>query len=130
MKKIIVNSANAPKAIGPYSQAIEIGHLVFTSGQISIDPRTNQFIDDSVTVQTEVVIKNLEAVLKEAGSSLQSVIKTTVFLKSMNDFPAMNSVYEKFFRSNPPSRSTVEVAGLPKGAKVEIEAIALKENSK
>ena len=124
MKKIVVNSKNAPKAIGPYSQAIKIGNLVFTSGQIPIDPIKNEFIDDTCERQTEIVLNNLKAVLVEAGASLKSVIKTTVFLKNMQDFSAMNSIYERYFPENSPARSTIEVAGLPKGAKVEIEAIA------
>lgn len=125
MKKSIVHTANAPKAIGPYSQAIKTGDIVFTSGQISIDPSKNEFIKGSVAEQTELVLKNLTAVLKEAGSSIDSVVKTTVYIQKMEDFPAMNSVYERFFANNPPARSTVEVASLPKGALVEIDAIAI-----
>lgn len=129
MEKVTVNSKDAPKAIGPYNQAVKVGSFIFTSGQISIDPKKNEFEDDSITKQTELVLKNLQAVLKEAGSSLKSVVKTTVYLKNMQDFPFMNSVYEKFFSENPPARTTVEVSALPKGAKIEIDAIALTEES-
>jgi len=127
MKLITINSKDAPKAIGPYSQAIRMGDFLFTSGQIAIDPRTNEFISEGIEKQTELVLKNLEAVLKEGGASLKSVIKTSVYLKSMKDFPVMNSIYEKFFFENKPARSTVEVASLPKGALVEIDAVAMIE---
>jgi 2-iminobutanoate/2-iminopropanoate deaminase len=121
----VVATENAPKAIGPYSQAIRAGELVFCSGQIALDPATNTVIDGDVARQTERVLKNLSAVLWQAGTSIDKVVKTTVFLKSMNDFAAMNEVYGKFFAKQPPARSTVEVARLPKDVLVEIEAIAV-----
>jgi len=121
----VVATSGAPKAIGPYSQAIKANGLVFCSGQVALDPSTNTVIDGDVVAQTNRVIQNLTAVLKEAGSSLDKVVKTTVFLKSMNDFAAMNETYAKYFSSNPPARSTVEVARLPKDVLVEIDVIAL-----
>lgn len=123
IQKIETNSA--PAAIGPYSQAISTGELVFTAGQIPLDPATMQIVDGDIEAQTSRVLKNLEAVLKAAGSSLQQVVKTTIFLKSMSDFPKVNAVYAEYFRATPPARSTVAVAELPLGAHVEIEAIAL-----
>ena len=124
MRKVIETS-KAPKAIGPYAQAIKTEDLIFTSGQISIDPQSNEFIDGSIEEQTENVIKNLTAVLGEAGTSLKSVLKTTVYLSDMKDFSRMNEVYGKYFKEFPCARSTVQVAALPKGAKVEIDIIAL-----
>ncbi len=121
----VVSTSNAPKAIGPYSQAIRAGGMIFCSGQIALDPVTNQLIDGEVAAQTERVLKNLSAVLWEAGSNMEHVVKTTVFLKSMGDFPAMNEVYGKFFTKQPPARSTVEAARLPKDVLVEIDAIAV-----
>jgi 2-iminobutanoate/2-iminopropanoate deaminase len=123
--KEVVATARAPKAIGPYSQAIRANGLVFCSGQIALDPATNQLIEGDVVAQTERVLKNLTAVLQDAGSSLENVVKTTVFLKSMGDFAAMNETYAKFFTHNPPARSTVEAARLPKDVLVEIDVIAL-----
>jgi 2-iminobutanoate/2-iminopropanoate deaminase len=123
--KEVVATARAPKAIGPYSQAIRANGFVFCSGQIALDPATNQLIEGDVVAQTERVLKNLTAVLQEAGSSLENVVKTTVFLKSMGDFAAMNETYAKFFTHNPPARSTVEAARLPKDVLVEIDVIAL-----
>ncbi|HEY5163981.1 MAG TPA: RidA family protein [Terriglobales bacterium] len=123
--KEVVATARAPKAIGPYSQAIRANGFVFCSGQIALDPATNQLIEGDVVAQTERVLKNLTAVLQEAGSSLENVVKTTVFLKSMDDFAAMNETYAKFFTHNPPARSTVEAARLPKDVLVEIDVIAL-----
>jgi 2-iminobutanoate/2-iminopropanoate deaminase len=120
----VVSTENAPGAIGPYSQAIKAGGMVFCSGQIPIDPATGQFVSDDVAAQTEQVLKNLDAVLQAAGSSLGSVVKTTVFLSDMNDFAAMNEVYGKFFSINKPARATVQAARLPRDAKVEIECIA------
>lgn len=121
----VVATANAPKAIGPYSQAIRANGMVFCSGQIALDPATNQLIEGDVSQQTERVLKNLSAVLWEAGADLEKVVKTTVFLKSMGDFAAMNEVYGKFFTKNPPARSTVEAARLPKDVLVEIDVIAV-----
>ncbi len=121
----VVATSNAPKAIGPYSQAIRAGGMVFCSGQIALDPVTNQLIEGDIRAQTERVLKNLSAVLWEAGSNLEQVVKTTVFLKSMNDFAAMNEVYGTFFSKQPPARSTVEAARLPKDVLVEIDVIAV-----
>jgi len=127
MGKKVVRTENAPEAIGPYSQAIiaEKGKLIFTAGQIPMDPNTGSLVNGDIEAQTVRVLKNLSAVLEAAGSGLDSVIKTTVFLKDMNDFPKMNRVYETFFEENPPARSAVEVARLPRDVKVEIECVAL-----
>lgn len=121
----IVSTSDAPKAIGPYSQAIRANGLIFVSGQVAIDPATQQVIDGDVATQTERVIKNLSAILKAAGSGLDRVVKSTVFLKNMADFAAMNEVYGKHFTGAPPARSTVEAARLPKDVLVEIDVIAL-----
>ena len=123
--KQIIQTGNAPKAIGPYSQAVRIQDMVFASGQIGLDPTTGEFVSNAVEDQTRQVLINLTKVLEAADSGLKFVIKTTVFLKDINDFAKMNAVYEEFFPDHPPARSTVSVAGLPKGALVEIEAIAL-----
>jgi len=120
----VVATDHAPKAIGPYSQAIRAGGFVFCSGQIALDPATNQLLQGEAAAQTERVLRNLAAVLEQAGSSLEQVVKTTVFLKSMGDFAAMNEVYGRFFTRQPPARSTVEVARLPKDVLVEIDVIA------
>jgi 2-iminobutanoate/2-iminopropanoate deaminase len=120
-----IHTNNAPKAIGPYSQAIRVNDLIFASGQIPLDPETMQMIEGDIAVQTERVLLNLQAVLTAAGSSLQKVVKTTVFLADLNDFTAMNEVYAKFFGETRPSRSTVQVARLPRDARVEIDVIAL-----
>jgi len=120
-----VTTQKAPAAIGPYSQAIKAGGLVFTSGQIAIDPATGQLLQGDITAQTERVLKNLAEILAAAGSSLERVVRTTVFLKNMPEFAAMNEVYGRFFTDTPPARSTVEVARLPKDVLVEIDAIAL-----
>lgn len=125
--KLPIATADAPAAIGPYSQAVRSGDLLFTSGQIPLDPRSGQMISGGITEQTERVLNNLQAVLRAAGSSCAGVIKTTVFLKSMADFAAMNEVYGRFFAGEgvvAPARSTVQVAALPKDALVEIECIA------
>jgi len=121
----VVATKDAPQAIGPYSQAIKANGLIFTSGQIAFDPATNQIIQGDVAAQTERVLKNLEAILKAAGSGLERVVRTTVFLKNMGDFAAMNEVYGRFWKSSPPARSTVEVARLPRDVAVEIDVIAL-----
>ena len=120
-----IQTDNAPQAIGPYSQAIRAGGFVFVSGQIAIDPATGQFVSGSVAEQTERVLQNLAAVLTAAGSSLDKVVKTTVFLADMKDFVEMNEVYATFFSDEPPARATVAAAGLPRDARVEIEAVAL-----
>ena len=121
----VISTPDAPKAIGPYSQAIKANGFVFVSGQVAIDPATQQVISGDVAAQTERVLKNLSEILKAAGSGLENVVRSGVFLKSMNDFAAMNEVYGKFFSSNPPARSTVEVSRLPKDVLVEIDVIAL-----
>lgn len=120
----VVATKDAPQAIGPYSQALKAGGFVFTSGQIAIDPATGNVINGDIAAQTERVMKNLEAVLTAAGSGMHRVVKTTVFLKSMGDFAAMNEVYGKHFGNHRPARSTVEVARLPKDVLVEIEVVA------
>ncbi|MBN8538523.1 MAG: RidA family protein [Deltaproteobacteria bacterium] len=125
MKKIIKTSG-APEPIGPYSQAIQIGNFLFCSGQIPLDPKTNQVLSGDISAQTELVIRNIDAVLKEAGCDFKNVVKTTIFLTSMKDFPLVNEVYSRFFKEFPPARSTVEVSGLPKGVNVEIEVVAFK----
>ena len=123
MKKILLTK-DAPEPIGPYSQAVQIGSFVFCSGQIAINPENNQVLTSDVKAQTEQVMKNIEAVLKAADLKFENVIKTTIFLTSMNDFATVNEVYGKYFSKNPPARSTIAVAGLPKGVQVEIEVIA------
>jgi 2-iminobutanoate/2-iminopropanoate deaminase len=123
--KEIVSTESAPGAIGPYSQAIKAGGLVFCSGQIPIDPQTGEFVSELVSEQTEQVLKNLSEVLKAAGTSLDNVVKTTVFLADMNDFVEMNEVYSRFFADNKPARATVQAARLPRDARVEIDCIAV-----
>ncbi|NTU56130.1 MAG: RidA family protein [Anaerolineales bacterium] len=123
--KKIVSTDKAPKAIGPYSQAIRTENLVFTAGQIGLDPATMTIVEGGIEAQTRQVLTNLKHVLEAADSGLNFVVKTTVFLQSMDDFAAMNAVYNEFFQENPPARSTIAVAGLPKGAMVEIECVAL-----
>lgn len=123
--KETVSTTNAPGAIGPYSQAVKAGGMVFCSGQIPIDPATGEFVSDVVSEQTEQVLKNLGEVLKAAGSGLDQVVKTTVFLADMGDFAEMNEVYGRYFSDNKPARATVQAAGLPRNAKVEIDCIAL-----
>jgi 2-iminobutanoate/2-iminopropanoate deaminase len=121
----VISTKDAPQAIGPYSQAIKGNGFVFTSGQIAIDPSTQQVVTGDVAAQTERVLRNLSEILKAAGSGLGKVVRSTVFLKDMNDFAAMNQVYGKYFSSTPPARTTVEVARLPKDVLVEIDVIAL-----
>jgi 2-iminobutanoate/2-iminopropanoate deaminase len=122
MKKIIATD-NAPQAIGPYSQAIQYGDFLFVSGQIAIDPKTGNIIEGDIEAQTEQVLKNISAIITEAGMSLQNTVKCTCFLKDMNDFVRFNSVYENYFNESPPARETVEVARLPKDVLVEVSAI-------
>ena len=124
--KTVIATNNAPAAIGPYSQGIQACNLVITSGQIPVDPATGAFVEGGIAEQTRQSLLNVQAVLAEAGLTLENIIKTTVFLKDMNDFAAMNEVYATFFPNNPPARSAVQVARLPKDAMVEIEAIAFK----
>jgi 2-iminobutanoate/2-iminopropanoate deaminase len=120
-----IQTNNAPAAIGPYSQAIKANGFVFVSGQIPINPETGDFVSGGIAEQTEQVFKNLKAVLEASGSSLDQVVKTTVFLADMKEFSGMNEVYATFFSGPPPARATVAAAGLPRDAKVEIEAVAL-----
>ena len=123
--KKIVSTEKAPKAIGPYSQAIRTENLLFTAGQVGLDPATMEIVEGGIEGQTRHVLTNLKHVLETADSGLNFVVKTTVFLQDMGDFANMNTVYAEFFPENPPARSTVQVAGLPKGALVEIECVAL-----
>lgn len=125
MTKTIVSTEKAPKAIGPYSQAIRTAGFVFTAGQVGLDPSTMEIVAGGVEAQARQVLTNLQNVLSAAGSGMERVVKTTVFLTDMANFAAMNAIYAEFFPENPPARSTVAVAGLPKGALVEIEAVAL-----
>ena len=125
MKKKVIHTDKAPKAIGPYSQAIRTDTMVYTAGQIGMDPMTTELVAGGVEEQTRQALNNLKNVLEAAGSGLEHVVKALVFLKDMSDFPKMNAIYTEYFPENPPARSTVAVAGLPKGALVEIEAVAL-----
>lgn len=126
MRRETVSTSKAPAAIGPYSQAVvAVDQFVFTAGQIPIDPRTGQIVGEEIVAQTRQALQNLRSVLEAAGSGLGEVLKTTVFLKDMNDFAAMNDVYREFFPEAPPARSAVEVARLPKDVRVEIEAVGL-----
>ena len=122
--KQIIKTKGAPQAIGPYSQAISVGGFVFASGQIPLDPQTGEFVAGGVAEQTEQVLRNLSAVLEAAGTGLDRVVKTTVFLADMNDFALMNEVYGRYFNEDAPARATVQAARLPRDARVEIEAIA------
>jgi 2-iminobutanoate/2-iminopropanoate deaminase len=121
----IVATEHGPKAIGPYSQAVKANGFVFTAGQVALDPTTGSMVGTEIKAQTQRVMENLKGIVEAAGSSLHKVVKTTVFLKDMNDFAAMNEIYASYFPSAPPARSTVEVARLPKDARVEIEVVAL-----
>lgn len=123
--KKIVSTDKAPKAIGPYSQAIRTESLAFTAGQIGLDPSTMEIVDGGIEAQTRQALTNLKHILEASGSGLNFVIKSVVFLQDMNDFAAMNAIYSEFFPDNPPARSTVQVAALPKGALVEIECVAM-----
>ena len=122
--KTVISTTNAPAAIGPYSQAIRLGNIIFTSGQIPIDPATGSFVEGGIKEQTRQSLLNVKAILNEAGTTMDHVIKTTVFMADMNDFAEMNSVYSEFFNTPYPARSAVAVKTLPKGALVEIEVIA------
>ena len=125
MNREAIKTEAAPKAIGPYEQAIRIDGLVFTAGQIPIDPKTGNVVAGGIAEQTRQVLENLKAVLEAAGSSMDRVVKATVFLKNMADFPAMNEVYAEYFNGSKPARSTVAVAELPRGALIEIDLVAL-----
>ncbi len=124
MNKKIITTSEAPAAIGPYSQAIRVGEFLYTSGQISLDPNSMELITGNIEVETERVLKNIEAILNADGLRLNNIIKTTVYLTDLSEFGRMNQVYEKFFVETKPARACVQVAALPKGAKVEIDAIA------
>ncbi len=126
MSKIVIDTKNAPGAIGPYSQGMIVGNLVYTSGQLPIDMATGELVQD-VKLATKASLDNVKAILEEAGTSMDKIFKTTVFVKDLNDFNAVNEVYATYFESNPPARSCVQVAKLPKDAVVEIEAIAVLE---
>ncbi|MCK6599100.1 MAG: RidA family protein [Bdellovibrionaceae bacterium] len=126
MTKKIIMTQSAPAPIGPYSQAVQVGPFLYCSGQIPLDPVSNQVLSGGIKEQTELVMKNIHAVLKEAGYDFQNVVKTTIFITSMKDFPLVNEVYGLYFKELPPARSTVEVSGLPKGVNVEIEVVAYK----
>ena len=128
IKKEIIKTQKAPLAIGPYSQAIKVGDLLFISGQISIKPETNEFIDGEVEVQTEQVLENIKAILEAVDSSLEDVAKVTIYLRNMEDFVLVNKVYSRYFENSLPARATVEVSNLPKNAKVEIDAIGIIAN--
>jgi 2-iminobutanoate/2-iminopropanoate deaminase len=120
----VVATENAPKAIGPYSQAIIFGELVFPAGQIPLDPHTGQLVEGGIEAQTRQVMENLKAILEEAGSSFDNVLKTTVFMVNLEDFGKVNAIYGEYFTQDPPARSTVQVAALPRGALIEIECVA------
>ena len=123
MKKIIATTS-APAAVGPYSQAVRVGNFVFCSGQIPLDPATQQIVSGDITAQTKRVLENITAVLRAEGLSFENIVKTTIFLTDLGDFQTVNEIYGSYFKSDPPARSTVQVAALPKGAAVEIEVIA------
>jgi len=123
--KDVISTAHGPKAIGPYSQAIRANGFIFISGQVAFDPSTGNLLEGDIAAQTDRVMKNLKAIVEAAGSTLDKVVKTTVFLKDMNEFTKMNEVYGKYFAAAPPARATVEVARLPRDVRVEIELIAL-----
>ena len=125
MAKTVIATKAAPAAIGPYSQAIAANGMLFTAGQIPLDPATGKLVDGDITAQTERVMENLAAVLAEAGTSFDQVVKTTCFLANLDDFAAFNAVYAKYFSAQPPARSTVQAARLPAGAQVEVECVAL-----
>ncbi len=126
MAKQIIHTDHAPKAVGPYSQAVMLGDFLFCSGQIAIDPKTQQVFTGDIVTQTEMVLKNIEAVLLQSGLQFSNVVKTTIFLTNMSDFSVVNELYAKKFSQNPPARSTIAVAALPKGVNVEIEVLAHK----
>lgn len=125
MQKKTIQTDQAPAAIGPYEQAVEVGGFLFTSGQIALDPKTGNFLEGTIEEETELVIKNLEAIITASGRTLQDVVKTTVYLADLGHFGQVNQVYEKFFGESKPARACVQVAALPKGAKIEIDAIAV-----
>ncbi len=130
MEKKVVYTEKAPKPIGPYSQAIIVGDFIFTSGQIPIDPKTNQIVQGDIKEQTRQVLENLKAVLEEAGATLDDVVKVTIYMKDLGEFTQMNDVYSQYFKNSPPARTTVEVSRLPRDVKIEIDLIAVKKKAK
>ncbi|CUS76447.1 endoribonuclease L-PSP [Candidatus Kryptonium thompsonii] len=130
VEKKVVYTEKAPKPIGPYSQAIIAGDFIFTAGQIPIDPKTNQVVQGDIKEQTRQVFENLKAILEEAGATFDDVVKVTVYMKDLSEFPAMNEVYSEYFKSSPPARTTVEVSRLPRDVKIEIDLIAVKKQVK
>lgn len=123
--KKIIHTNNAPNPIGPYSQAIKVGNLLFTAGQLGLDPQNNNLVNGGIEAETHQALINIKHILEEAGSSLNNVVKTTVYLRDMNDFPVMNKIYAEYFTKEFPARTTVQAAALPKNAAIEIEAIAV-----
>lgn len=130
VEKRIIYTEKAPKPIGPYSQAIIAGDFIFTSGQIPIDPKTNQLVQGDIKEQTKQVLENLKAILEEAGVTFDDVVKVTVYMKDLNEFSAMNEIYSEYFKNSPPARTTVEVSRLPRDVKIEIDLIAVKKQVK
>lgn len=130
MVKEVIYTDKAPKPIGPYSQAIKVGSWLFLSGQIPIDPRSGDIIEGDIEVQTRRVLENIKAILENAGFTLGDIVKVTVYLVDLNDFPRFNKVYSEYFKDKPPARTTVQVAALPRSVRIEIDAIAYKENVK
>lgn len=124
MEKTIVHTDKAPAAVGPYSQAVRVGQMIYTAGQVPLDPATGKVVTGDIGAQAEQALRNVQAVLEAAGAGLEHVIKTTVFLQDMNEFGEMNETYGRFFSQNPPARTTIEVAALPLGVRIEIEAVA------
>lgn len=130
MVKEVIYTDKAPKPIGPYSQAIKVGSWLFLSGQIPIDPRSGDIVEGDIEVQTRRVLENIKAILENAGFTLGDIVKVTVYLVDLNDFPRFNKVYSEYFKDKPPARTTVQVAALPRSVRIEIDAIAYKENVK
>jgi 2-iminobutanoate/2-iminopropanoate deaminase len=125
--KTVIATENAPAAVGPYSQAIQVGDLIFTAGQLGLDPATGDLAGEDVATQTRQALKNIRAILEEAGAGMNQIVKTSIFVEDMADFQTVNAIYAEFFENAPPARSTVEVAALPLGGRVEIEAVAVAE---
>ncbi len=125
MKKEIIHTTNAPEAVGPYSQAVKMGNVIFTSGQIPYDPETNELVGEDIASQARQVLENASAVLEEAGATMDDVVKTSIFMENVEDFDIVNEIYAEYFTENPPARSTVGAARLPKGVLIELEVIAI-----